>query len=116
MNTLTQLSVVTLTGADERTDIAQLAQLTADHPYLEIGLLYTTTPEGRNRYLTDVGQLVVDNWCGKGTTGLSAERLGRRWLIVDRVMDYLRAGGERFRTFPGYDMPDAVQAWPRVAS
>ncbi len=68
------------------------------------------------RYLTDVGQLVVDNWCGKGTTGLSAERLGRRWLIVDRVMDYLRAGGERFRTFPGYDMPDAVQAWPRVAS
>lgn len=68
------------------------------------------------RYLTDVGQLVLDNWGGKGTTGLAAERLGRRWIICDRVLDYLRAGGERFRLFPGFDMPDAVQAWPREAA
>ncbi len=68
------------------------------------------------RYLTDVGQLVVDNWGGKGTTGLAAERLGRRWVICDRVMDYLRAGSESFRQFPGYDLPDAVRAWPREAA
>lgn len=44
------LATVTLTGADERTDIGCLVQLAKDHPYLEIGLLYTATPEGRNRY------------------------------------------------------------------
>lgn len=48
--TATKLSTVTLTGADERTDIHRLVKLTQDHPYLEIGLLYTATPEGRNRY------------------------------------------------------------------
>ena len=36
---------LTVTGADERTDITALAKLNA-----EIGLLYTATPEGRNRY------------------------------------------------------------------
>lgn len=68
------------------------------------------------RYLTDVGHLVVDNWAGKGTSGLAAERLGRRWLICDRVLDYLRGGGESFREATGFDMPDAVRAWPRVAA
>lgn len=65
------------------------------------------------QWLTEPDQLVVDNWGGKGTTALSAERLGRRWVIVDRVLDYLRVGGESFRNFHGYDMPDAVSAWPR---
>lgn len=36
---------LTVTGADERTDVTALAKLDA-----EIGLLYTETPEGRNRY------------------------------------------------------------------
>lgn len=36
---------LTVTGADERTDVTALAKLDA-----EIGLLYTATPEGRNRY------------------------------------------------------------------
>ena len=36
---------ITLTGADERTDVSRLLRLRA-----EIGLLYTATPEGRNRY------------------------------------------------------------------
>lgn len=36
---------LTVTGADERTDVAALAKLDA-----EIGMLYTATPEGRNRY------------------------------------------------------------------
>lgn len=36
---------LTVTGADERTDVAAISKLDA-----EIGLLYTETPEGRNRY------------------------------------------------------------------
>lgn len=36
---------LTLTGADERTDVTALGKINA-----EIGLLYTATPEGRNRY------------------------------------------------------------------
>ncbi len=50
--TVTKLSTVTLTGADERTDVGRLVKLADEHPYLEIGLLYTATPEGRNRYPT----------------------------------------------------------------
>lgn len=41
---------VTLTGADERTDLAALAALVDEHRELEIGLLYSATPEGRPRY------------------------------------------------------------------
>lgn len=41
---------ITLTGADERTDVARLVDLVQRHPALEVGLLYTATPEGRPRY------------------------------------------------------------------
>lgn len=41
---------ITLTGADERTDLDALVELSGRNPRLEIGLLYTATPEGRNRY------------------------------------------------------------------
>ncbi|MEY2161644.1 MULTISPECIES: DNA methyltransferase [unclassified Rhodanobacter] len=67
------------------------------------------------RYLTEPGQLVVDPFGGKGTTGLAAERAGRRWLVCDRVLDYLRSGGERFRGQPGFEMPEALEQWPRAA-
>ena len=30
------------------------------------------------------GDLVLDPYCGSGTTGVAAARLGRRWLLVDR--------------------------------
>jgi hypothetical protein len=42
---------ITLTGADERTDVADLATLVKRHPRVEVGLLYTATPEGRHRYV-----------------------------------------------------------------
>lgn len=41
---------ITLTGPDERTDVAALMTLVQQHPALEVGLLYSATPEGRNRY------------------------------------------------------------------
>ncbi len=34
--------------------------------------------------LTLPGQLVLDPFAGTGTTGVAAERLGRRWLLVER--------------------------------
>lgn len=43
-------AIVTLTGADERTDLDRLIKMVATNPRLEVGLLYTTSPEGRNRY------------------------------------------------------------------
>ncbi|ABM97398.1 hypothetical protein [Methylibium petroleiphilum] len=42
--------LITLTGADERTDIDALVELVRTNPLVEIGLLYTATPEGRPRY------------------------------------------------------------------
>jgi len=44
------IATITLTGADERTSIDDLVNLLVDFPHLEIGLLYTANPEGRNRY------------------------------------------------------------------
>ena len=41
---------ITLTGADERTPIPELQRLVKEYPSLEIGMLYTAKPEGRNRY------------------------------------------------------------------
>ena len=41
---------ITLTGADEKTAIDDLVALVDAIPMVEIGLLFTATPEGRNRY------------------------------------------------------------------
>lgn len=46
---LHQPTSITMTGADERTPIPGLLDLLI-HPNVEIGLLYTVSPEGRNRY------------------------------------------------------------------
>lgn len=44
------LAGITLTGADEHTDLDALVALAKRNPELEIGLLYTDRPEGRPRY------------------------------------------------------------------
>ena len=44
------LTLITLTGADERTSIDDMVKMVADFPLVEIGLLYTANPENRNRY------------------------------------------------------------------
>lgn len=41
---------ITLTGADERTDRDTLGHFAQKHPRLEVGLLLSLTPDGRNRY------------------------------------------------------------------
>lgn len=56
------------------------------------------------RFLTEVGQLVVDMFSGTHKTALAAERLGRRWLTTENVLDYIRPSAEMFRSFPGFEI------------
>lgn len=39
------------------------------------------------RFLTDVGDTVLDPFAGSNTTGAAAERLGRRWVAIERDND-----------------------------
>lgn len=41
-------------------------------------------------FLTDPGDLVVDPFAGSNTTGYVAERLGRRWLSIEKDRTYLQ--------------------------
>ena len=56
------------------------------------------------RFLTQPDELVVDLFSGSGKTGLCAERLNRRWIITEIVLQYVRASSELFRGFPGFSM------------
>lgn len=61
------------------------------------------------RFLTEVGQLVVDPFGGSMTTPLACEMEGRAWAATDVVFDYVRGGAERFVKFPGFELNmDAV--------
>ncbi|MFA6231008.1 MAG: DNA methyltransferase [Rhodanobacter sp.] len=75
----------------------------------------TRLPDFWIRFLTEPGDLVLDPCGGWGKTALAAERLQRRWLIVDKVLDYLRASGEMFRDTEGFDMPPIIARWPIAA-
>jgi site-specific DNA-methyltransferase (cytosine-N4-specific) len=48
------------------------------------------------KLLSDEGDLVVDPFAGSNTTGAVAESLGRRWIAVDMVEEYLSASKFRF--------------------
>ncbi len=59
-------------------------------------------PEFFINFLTDPGDLVLDIFGGSNTTGATAERMGRKWLICEQSEDYLK--GSRFR-FEAEDTP-----------
>jgi modification methylase len=44
---------------------------------------------------TRPGDVVLDPFFGTGTTGAVAKRLGRRWIGIEREVDYARAAEER---------------------
>ncbi|MBB5546554.1 site-specific DNA-methyltransferase [Paraburkholderia fungorum] len=48
------------------------------------------------RFMTEAEQLVVDPFGGSMTTGLAAEKEGRRWASTELVYDYVRGAAERF--------------------
>lgn len=53
-------------------------------------------PEFFVKLLTDEGDLVVDPFAGSNTAGFVAEQLGRRWIGLDLVEEYLEASKFRF--------------------
>jgi site-specific DNA-methyltransferase (cytosine-N4-specific) len=48
------------------------------------------------KFLTDEGDLVFDLFAGSNTTGLVAEKLGRRWLASELSEEYLEGSAFRF--------------------
>jgi len=71
------------------------------------------------------GDLVADIFCGSGTTGSVAERLGRRWIMCDlgrfaihtsrkRLIDLqrkLQAEGQPYRAFDVYNLGRYERQW-----
>jgi len=53
-------------------------------------------PEFFIKLLTDEGDLVVDPFAGSNTLGAVAERLGRRWIAMEQLEEYLEASKFRF--------------------
>lgn len=53
-------------------------------------------PEFFVKLLTSDGDVVVDPFAGSNTTGAVAEALGRRWIAVELVEEYLEASKFRF--------------------
>jgi site-specific DNA-methyltransferase (adenine-specific) len=51
------------------------------------------------------GDLVLDPFAGSGTTGVAAERLGRRWLLVDRNPVAVEIARGRLAAEPGETAP-----------
>lgn len=54
------------------------------------------------RYLSREDDLVVDICGGTAKLGMAAEKLRRRWVVVELIYQYLRASAERFRGRAGY--------------
>jgi DNA modification methylase len=55
-----------------------------------------TLPEFFIKLLTDEGDVVVDPFAGSNTAGYVAEQLGRRWLAMELVEEYLETSKFRF--------------------
>lgn len=50
-------------------------------------------------FLTDPGELVLDPFAGSNTTGAVAERLGRRWIAVEKNRTYAEDSELRFKCY-----------------
>ncbi|WP_432263415.1 DNA methyltransferase [Cupriavidus sp. TMH.W2] len=70
----------------------------------------TDIPDFFIRLLTTPGELVVDPFGGTVRTGLAAERLGRRWLVTEWILQYIRGAAELFRGSAGFGLHPALQA------
>jgi hypothetical protein len=54
------------------------------------------------RFLTREGDLVVDPFGGFGTTARAAEDAGRRWLMTERIAEYVVGQAIRLRDAAGF--------------
>jgi site-specific DNA-methyltransferase (cytosine-N4-specific) len=55
-------------------------------------------------FLTEKGDLVVDPMAGSFTVPSVAQRMGRRWIGVEKMGEYVRGGAERFRGGAGFSL------------
>ena len=55
------------------------------------------------KFLSEPGDLVVDPFAGSFTTAHAAERLGRRWLATEIMVEYVLGGATRFVSADGYE-------------
>ncbi|MDR8877281.1 DNA-methyltransferase [Burkholderia multivorans] len=69
-----------------------------------------SVPDHFIRLLTEPGDLVVDHFGGTIKTGMAAERLQRRWICVELMLEYVRAAAERFRECAGFHLHPAMEA------
>jgi len=74
---------------------------------------------------TEKGALVADFFCGSGTMGAVAEKLGRRWIMCDlgryaihtsrkrliEIQRELHARGEQYRSFDVYNLGRYERQW-----
>jgi len=48
------------------------------------------------RFLSDTGDIVMDPFAGSNTTGAAAERLGRYWVSIEPIEEYVAGSRGRF--------------------
>ena len=51
---------------------------------------------------TEEGQIILDPFCGSGTTGVEAVRFGRKFIGIDVSEDYLEISKRRLEKVYGY--------------
>jgi DNA modification methylase len=73
-------------------------------------MMPTLLPEFFIEFLTEPGDLVVDMFGGTGKTALAAERLGRRWAMAEKMLQYIRGAATHFEEFDGFLMNPALEA------
>ena len=61
-------------------------------------------------FLSEPGDLVVDPFAGLHKVPLAAERLGRRWLSTDKIMEWLAIARSLFTGAKGYDSNPLLDA------
>ncbi|WP_257806983.1 site-specific DNA-methyltransferase [Burkholderia glumae] len=74
-------------------------------------MMPVSVPEFFIQLLTEPGQLVVDHFGGTIKTGMAAEKLQRRWLCIEIMLEYIRAAAERFRDCPGFAVHPAIERY-----
>lgn len=62
----------------------------------------TAIPDFFIDFLTEKGDLVVDPFAGTNKTGLAAERKGRRWLCVEKMLEYIKIQSSLFVSATGF--------------
>ncbi|MCY1213148.1 hypothetical protein D9M72_249120 [compost metagenome] len=68
----------------------------------------TAIPEFFVRFLTEPGDRVIEPFRGTVRTGLGAGRIGRRRLVSEWILQYIRRAAELFREAAGFHLHPAL--------